>query len=385
MAADPRPRPAGGSANTTVQTRAPAATPRAGDIAQPRWLSRLHLGFPARTVFPLRCMSLGDRQRSRAKPQRGRLLCCQWASATAPGMKSLSIPQLCIQAGCSLPLGSVQAQLSPAGDPGSSWGQPWTRGDTPLSCKNTFAQRGCGYEPAAAEATNRPVQVFTTNTLPVQVEAKPDRTDRTWGARNTRCRCCGAAGGHHGRRGAAQPSRHAGSPDPTTGKPPRKELPRQFAAWAARMTDRPEEQEGERLNSPFMQTARLLLQIPCPRPQGCAQVHQLPPAPAVGARAGRGQLQFAQAICQAAAKWNWEGTGFAISAPPPRAALKPGMAHGEQAYLTTSHIGASSAPGRSHNISPEWWRGDLSLPQVPEQIRCGAMQNKKKKGKTHSK
>lgn len=39
----------------------------------------------------------------------------------------------------------------------------------------------------------------------------------------------------------AQPSRHTGSPDPPTSKPQRKELPGQFAAWAAGVTDRPEE------------------------------------------------------------------------------------------------------------------------------------------------
>lgn len=70
-----------------------------------------------------------------------------------------------------------------------------------------------------------------------------------------------------------EPSRHTSSPDPAVGKPQRKELPGQFAAWAAGVTDRPEEQEGERLNSPFVQTARLLLQIPWPR--GCTLVRAL--------------------------------------------------------------------------------------------------------------
>lgn len=72
--------------------------------------------------------------------------------------------------GCSLPPDLVQAQLSPARDPGSIWGQLWMRGDSPLSihlllsCKNTFAQHRYGHEPAAAEAANRPGQAFTTNT-----------------------------------------------------------------------------------------------------------------------------------------------------------------------------------------------------------------------------
>lgn len=39
-----------------------------------------------------------------------------------------------------------------------------------------------------------------------------------------------------------------------------------------------------------------------------------------------------------------------------------------------THDGAPPAPWRSHNISPECRRGDLSLPRVPEQIRCGATQ-----------
>lgn len=92
------------------------------------------------------------------------------------------------------------------------------------------------------------------------------------------------------------------------------------------------------------------------------------------ARAGRGWLHRAQAVCQAAVKWNWEGMGFASPAPPPQATPKASVPCKKQADLTASHDGASSAPERSHNISPECWRRDLSLPRVPEQIRCGAMQ-----------
>lgn len=58
------------------------------------------------------------------------------------------------------------------------------------------------------------------------------------------------------------------------------------------------------------------------------------------------------------------------SSSSPKASV-PGS---KQAYLTTSHHWPSSAPGRSHNISPQRCRGDLSLCRVPAQIRCGAMQ-----------
>lgn len=42
-----------------------------------------------------------------------------------------------------------------------------------------------------------------------------------------------------------------------------------------------------------------------------------------------------------------------------------GVPGSEQAYPTTSHCWPSSAPGRSCNISPQCWRGDLSLCRVP--------------------
>lgn len=83
--------------------------------------------------------------------------------------------------GHSLPPCSVQAQLSPA----ETWAQSWMRGDIPLaihlplSRENTFAQHVCGHEAAAAEAADRPDQVFTTNTShrAGRGQTRPDRPD----------------------------------------------------------------------------------------------------------------------------------------------------------------------------------------------------------------
>lgn len=141
-----------------------------------------------------------------------------------------------------------------------------------------------------------PGQDFTPNTSPraVQGQTRLDRLDLgheehqvplPWAS------CCWALC-------MAQPSWHTASTDPGIGKSQRTELPGQFAVWAVEVTDRPEEQEGERMNSPFMQTAGLLLQIPlvsglCLGPSA---------AIAWGSQSKSWPRPDAQGICQAAAK-----------------------------------------------------------------------------------
>lgn len=116
------------------------------------------------------------------------------------------------------------------------------------------------------------------------------------------------------------------------------------------------------MNSPFVQTAGLLLQIPWSWPQGCAQVQVLPLAWAARARAARGQLQCAWATCQAAAKWKREGMGFAIPAHPPRAAPKPSVPHSELVYLTTylPQWGFLSAREKPQHLSEALERGCIA-------------------------
>lgn len=122
-----------------------------------------------------------------------------------------------------------------------------------------------------------PGQNFTTNTSPraVQGQIRLDRLDL--GHKDHQAPLLWAS--WRALR-MAQPSWHTASTDPGVSKSQRTELPKQ---WAVGVTDWPEEQEGERLNSPFVQTAGLLLQTPLS--QGCAQVRALPSPGAVRPRA----------------------------------------------------------------------------------------------------
>lgn len=102
-------------------------------------------------------------------------------------------------------------------------------------------------------------QDFTTNTSPhaEQGQTRLDRLDL--GHKEHHMRLSGTS---WWALCMAQPSWHNASTDPSVGKSQRTELPAEFAVWAAGVTDQPEEQEEERLNSPFVQTAGPFLQTP---------------------------------------------------------------------------------------------------------------------------
>lgn len=179
---------------------------------------------------------------------------------------------------------------------GSSWRPPWMMGRVPspsISCsstKKTFAQ---GRHESATARTANPRAGFHHQHISI-CSTRPNQTGQTG---------LGAQGAPSATASwwalcMAQPSWHTARTDPGISKSQRTELPQEFAVWAVGVTDRPEEQEGERLNSTSMQTAGLLLQTPLV-PGLC-----LGPSAAIawGSQSKGWPSPAAQGICQAAAK-----------------------------------------------------------------------------------
>lgn len=85
---------------------------------------------------------------------------------------------------------------------------------------------------------------------------------------------------------------------------------------------------------------------------------------------GQSEQALAQAGCGAHREFvkqqhNEAGQNGLCNSSSSLSSPKAGVPGSEQAYLTTSHHWPSLVPARSRNISPQCWRGDLSLCWVP--------------------
>ena len=207
------------------------------------------------------------------------------------------------------------------------------------------------------------VQAFAH--LMAQEKAKPDRTDLTWGVRCTRC------------RGRLTGTVHGTAP-PATPAAPTQPLanPGEQSCLGSLRRGQRERPAGQR-NA----TGRGWIRPSCKQP-GSFCKHPGPGA-ALGSqschRLGQSEQELAEAGCSANGhfiRWQQNGRGKERALQPqlpllerPRSPACPAASRRIQPPPASR---LPPLPGRSRNVSPECWRGDLSLPRVPEQIRFGA-------------